>query len=200
MKYEHVAVDMDDVVTDFVGGLLECLWREHGVRITEEQLAEAGWDLRPLLDPVVGYNWWTWLREREHLWATFPAVPGAMGALERLRRDGYYLELITSKPRWAEHNVWDWLRKWRPPFQRVTIVDKDDRKVDFTNADILIDDKPENIQGFLDEGRMGLLFSRPHNGTAVLPISADEQEAVRVENWAQVLGFLWLERNRPDGR
>jgi 5'(3')-deoxyribonucleotidase len=191
----HIAVDMDDVVVDFVGGLIAAMYTEHGVIITVEQLEATGWDLHPLLDPIVGYSWWNWLREREWLWANFPAVPGAMGGLEQLHRQGHYLELITSKPKWARHNVWKWLGKWRPPFDQVTIVtDSKARKVDFTKADILIDDKPENIQGFLDDGRRGLLFARPHNGTAVLQ-SHGSDTLTNVSDWSDVLTYFMGDNN-----
>jgi 5'(3')-deoxyribonucleotidase len=193
MTPAHIAVDMDDVVVDFVGGLINSVKTEHDVTITHEQLEKTGWDLHPLLDPIIGYSWWTWLRERPWLWANFPAVDGAIGGIERLRRNGHYLELVTSKPRWAEYAVYRWLGKWRPAFQAVTIVGKDDRKVDFTPADILIDDKPSNCQGFLDEGRKALLFSRPHNSTAVLP-----NEAFRVTSWPQIVTYFHLEY--PNGR
>jgi 5'(3')-deoxyribonucleotidase len=183
----HIAVDMDDVVVDFVGGLITAVKTEYDVDITHEQLAATGWDLHPLLDPIIGYSWWTWLREREWLWANFPVINGAIGGLNKLRRQGHYLELVTSKPTWAEHNVWKWLGKWRPPFNAVTIVGADDRKVDFTNAEILIDDKPSNLQEFLDQSRHAVLFARPHNGTAVLSEVFRPGRCFRANNWREVI-------------
>jgi len=178
----HIGVDMDDVVVDFVGGLVDAMKKEHGATITDKQLEEAGWDLAPLLNPIIGQNWWTWLRESEWLWANFPAVDGAIGGLRTLRRDGHYLELITSKPEWAEHNVWKWLGKWRPPFNQVTIVGPKDQKIDFTDADVLIDDKPENCKQFTDNQRVAILFERPHNRGA-------ETQAFRAANWQEILAI-----------
>lgn len=179
----HYAVDMDDVVVDFVGGLIAAVKTEHGVTITTEELEKTGWDLHPLLDPIIGYSWWTWLKRREWLWAGFPAVEGAIGSIERLRQQGHYLELVTSKPAWAEHNVWKWLGKWRPAFQRVTIVDADTCKADATSADLLIDDKPDNCQPFLDQGRRAILFARPHNHSV-------RDDFLTAHSWADVLFLL----------
>jgi len=159
----HIAVDMDDVLVDFVGGLVAAVHTEFGVQITPHQLEEAGWNLHPLLDPIVGYSWWTWLKHREWLWANFPALPGAIGGIERLRSQQHFLELVTAKPAWAEHNVWKWLGKWRPAFNRVTIVHTYACKADATSADLLIDDKPDNCDQFLNQGRKAILFARPHN-------------------------------------
>jgi 5'(3')-deoxyribonucleotidase len=178
----HIAVDMDDVVIDFVGGLITAMKTEHNVTIAPEQITQ--WDLHPLLDPIIGYSWWTWLQKREWIWATFPPVPGSIGTIERLRSDGHYLELVTNKPQWAEHNVWKWLGKWRPAFNRVTIVDgaSSIRKVDVTEASILIDDKPQNCQEFLDQERKAILFRRPHNLTHPT-LMTDMEEAT---NWFDV--------------
>jgi len=179
LQHRHLAIDLDDVVVDLVGGILSAIKKEFGVELQETDINQ--WDLHPLLDPIVGRSWWAWLRDREWLWAQFPAVDGAIGSLDILRRRGHYLEAITSKPTWAEHNVFKWLGLWRPPFQRITIVGPDDRKVDFTDATIIVDDKPSNCQGFIDEGRAALLFSRPHNLTAIL-----NHKVQRVADWKAV--------------
>jgi 5'(3')-deoxyribonucleotidase len=178
----HLAIDLDDVVLDFCGGLRDAIRKEYGVTITEEQMTQ--WDLHPLLDPIIGRSWWSWLREREWLWANFPAIDGAMGGLDTLRRQGFYLECVTSKPVWAEHNVYKWLGKWRPPFHRVTIVGPNHRKADYTDATILIDDKLENLVGFQasGKGRKGIMFDRPHN--------RHDQFPARVGTWPELVETL----------
>lgn len=180
----HIAVDADDVVVDFLGGLLGAVRTEHGVSIQPDDIKE--WNLHPVLDPILGMSFWTWLRNKEFLWPNFGVVSGAIGALDKLRRDGHYLELVTSKPEWAEYNVYRWLGKWRAPFERVTITKLDDKKADFTTADILIDDKPQNCLDFADTGRLAILFSAPHNrGFTDLP-----KGIVRAENWQHVLQII----------
>ena len=159
---KHVAVDMDDVILDFVGGLRDAIRKEYGVEIPDSAITD--FNLSPFLDPVLGENWWGWLRRRDWLWSNFPAVDGAIGTMERLRREGYYLEVVTSKPEWADYAVWQWLGKWRPPVQRVTIVRKAENKADFSSAPILVDDKMENVDRWITKpNRHALLFSRPHN-------------------------------------
>ena len=165
-KTLHIAVDMDDVVVDFVGGLCAAIRTEYDIELYPEDITQ--WDLQPILDPIIGRNWWAWLREREWLWANFGVVPGALGSIDLLRREGHYMELVTSKPLWAEHNVWKWLGKWRPAFQQVTVTNPDHNKADWTDADIIIDDKMENCAGFIATGRKAILFTRPHNANQVL--------------------------------
>lgn len=173
-----IAVDLDDVILDFCGGVRQAVKVEFGVDLKPDDLDR--WHLSEILDPIIGRSWWTWMQEREWLWANFPAIDGAIGSLERLRRDGHYLELVTSKPRWAEHNTWKWLGKWRPPVQRVTIVGPKDRKRDFTDADLLVDDKPKNLEEF--SPGWTILFDRPHN--------RDERDFARASTWADVVRMV----------
>ena len=186
----HIAIDMDDVLVDFVGGLVTAVATEYDVHITREQLEECGWDLYPLLDPIIGRSWWSWLRDREWLWASFPAVPGAIGGIETLRQQGHYLELVTSKPEWAEHNVWKWLGKWRPAFNQVTIVGPDENKAIHTFADILIDDKPENCLNFIETKRDAILFAAPHNAHYTHDRRDPLQFMQRAPNWPSIIPLI----------
>jgi 5'(3')-deoxyribonucleotidase len=181
----HIAIDLDDVVLDFMGGVRHAISNEFGIDLAAEDIDK--WDIKDVLDPIIGRSWWSWLRDREWLWANFPTMPGAIGGIEKLRSQGHYLEIVTSKPRWAEHNTWKWLGKWRPSVQRVTIVGATDRKVDFTDAQILIDDKPENIEDFLAENRQGILFKRPHNlGTVLAVHRTREGRVLSADSWRDI--------------
>ena len=172
---DHWAVDLDDVVLDLTGGVRRTVAREHGVEVPEFD----SWNMDLILKPILGQPWMKWMRSKDWLWATFPAIDGAIGGLETLRRRGIYLECVTSKPEWAEPQVWKWLGLWRPPFNRVTIMGDGTRKVDVTDATLLVDDKPQNCQEFLDEGRRAILFTRPHN--------LDVRARVRCDDWRGIL-------------
>jgi 5'(3')-deoxyribonucleotidase len=159
--------------------------KEFNAGFTQDDVVE--WDLSVLLDPIIGRSWWEWMRERDWLWPNFGAIDGAIGGLEKLRRDGHYLECVTSKPQWAEASVWKWMGKWRPPFNAVTIVDLDVRKVDVTDASILIDDKPSNCYAFADEGRYAILYTRPHNVSTVRFENKHPWAVERVHDWRETV-------------
>src|SRR3989304_4519888 len=134
----YIAVDLDDVILDFGLGVRMAIETEYGIVVPPFDK----WEMHEILDPILGKSWWKWMRERDWLWPNFPAVQGAIGGLTHLRDHGHYLEIVTSKPEWAEFSVWKWVGKWRPPVNRITIVDMDTPKVSATDADVLIDDKP----------------------------------------------------------
>jgi 5'(3')-deoxyribonucleotidase len=180
----HIAVDLDDVVVQFWLGLVEAVNREYGTDFAP--VHQNDWDDNPVkkYDFGGGRNVWQWLEEggQGRLWANMQAIPGAIGGIDRLRRDGHYVECVTSKPEWAEWVVWKWLGRWRPRFNRVTITRLDEPKWAVTNAKVLVDDRPDNIEDWHESGRPALLFTQPWNRTIDL-----RPGMWRVNNWHDVL-------------
>jgi 5'(3')-deoxyribonucleotidase len=189
----HIAIDLDDVTIDFFQGVIDSMYREFGILLLKEDVLT--WDdnnvkLFPWKD--YGYkNWWDWMRQRDWLWATFSAIPGAIGGINALRAKGHYLECLTSKPSWAEPQVWKWLGRWRPAFNQVTIVDLNHPKESMSQADILVDDKWDNIVNWVGsaDDRLGILYSQPWNYD--MPVSRTER-IVRASTWHGVLETVAL--------
>jgi hypothetical protein len=166
---DHVAIDLDDVCLDFFGNVLDCFYREYGERVE--------WDGDPWGPDAVAFtkhpkllatgykSWWDWLRDRDWLWGIAPAVPGAVGGVGILRNAGFYVECVTSKPKWAEPQVWRWLGKWRVPFSRVTVVEVGAPKTEFTDAQWIIDDKRETCALFCKDRDGAVLFDRSQTET-----------------------------------
>ncbi len=190
----HVAIDLDDVVLDFAGSVLECFKREYGepVQYDGDPWGQDMLDFaqHPMLLESGYTSWWDWLRDREWLWSTFPAIPGSIGGIKRLRTAGHYVECVTSKPAWAEYNVWKWLGKWRPAFNRVTVVSNGQRKTQFTSADVMVDDKLTTCQEFVECGRRAIWFNRARK-SAVLPEGRKLMVAWHWEHVVELVGEMW---------
>lgn len=190
MDENHVAIDLDDVTVDFWPGVLAAFELEYDVRLPDMHpwSDEAKAFAKHLLFVESGYkDWWGWLREREWLWARFGAVPGAIGGIKRLRQAGWYVEAVTSKPVWAEHNVWKWLGHYRPAFNRVTIITNGQEKVDFTDARVIVDDKLATCVSFNEHGRGGVLFDRTGGHTDAPELGPYLRQA---RNWEDVIAHL----------
>src|SRR6266542_1595805 len=182
----RVAVDFDDVVLDFFQGVIDSMALEFGVSLDKRDC--ASWDKNPVKEfpwKDYGYDsWWDWMQKRDWLWATFKAVPGAVGGISRLRSQGHSVELLTAKPEWAEPQVWRWLGRWRLPVDRVTLVGLKQRKVDRSDADVLVDDKPENCVEFCEAGRRAVLFGQPWNESFLF---ADYSGMGYADDWSGVI-------------
>ena len=185
----NLAIDLDDVVLGFVDMLCKALRKEYDVTLAPQDIVE--WDLSKVLDPIVGGPWWDWWKERDWLWAQATAVDGAIGGIRTLRQQGHKLEIVTSKPEWAEAQTWRWLGKWRPAVHGVKIVGMDERKLDRSDAPLIVDDKPETCIEWAEAGRIALLFSRPHNAPAsTSAVQAGKNfpgKVIRVDDWRGVL-------------
>jgi len=164
VKKLHIAVDLDDVVLDFMPSVMKAFELEYDVKPEYDGTTwgrnAVVFGNHPMFKESGYQSWWGWLRDRAWLWATFPAIPGAIGGIKRLRAAGHYVECVTSKPEWAEYNVWKWLGRWRPAFNRVTIVSNGQAKIDYTDADVIVDDKLETCQSFVAMGRTAIWFNR----------------------------------------
>ena len=184
----HIALDSDDVVLDFIGGVCEAVSRDYGVHITPTDI--TGWEFSDVLDPVLGEPWWEWMRRHAWLWGEkFKPVHGAIGGIEILRRAGHWLEVVTNKPAWAEAEVWKWYGRYKPPVNQVTVVPLDGRrpKHEVTEAVLLIDDKPETCADWVASrpNRMAFLFDHPHN-QAAKPVPG----VMRVKDWQHIVSLI----------
>ena len=181
---DHLVIDLDDVCLKFVDTLAETVNESFDTDLTIEDFAQ--WDLTSVLNPIIGEDWWKWWK-RQNAWAGAPPVRGVKGGLKRLREEGYYLEIVTSKPNWAEAATWEWQGREKLPVHRFTIIDMNTRKVDVSEGGIIIDDKFANVKQFTEAGRLGLLFNRPHN-------RSDEptEGMIRVARWRDIPDALEL--------
>lgn len=188
----YIALDLDDVVLDFVQGVLDVVNRDFGSNLEPSDIVD--WNFGQFIDPIIGRPWFEWLEDHAWLWGEkFKPVPGALGGIEKLRRQGHYIEIVTSKPTWAEDALWTWLARYKPRVHRVTIVPLDStEKNQLTDADILVDDRWENCKNWAADGRPAILYNRPHNNAYGMPPDG----VVRAHNWRHILNIFennWME-------
>ena len=187
-----IALDLDDVVLDFVAGILETVNRDFGSDLTPDDIND--WRFGQFIDEIIGKPWFEWLEEHSWLWAQkFKPVKGAIGGIEKLRRAGHYVEIVTTKPVWAEDATWEWLARYKPRVHRLTLVPMEGKeKHELTDADLLIDDKFENCEAWAADMRPALLYNRPHN----LNYRNVPTGVVRVSDWNEILTVIengWVE-------
>src|SRR3972149_669120 len=103
-----IAFDLDDCVLDFVAGILETVNRDFGSDVQPKDITD--WEFGQFIDDIIGMPWFAWLETHASLWGDkFKPVPGALGGIEKLRRAGHYIEIVTAKPTWAEDALWTWM-------------------------------------------------------------------------------------------
>lgn len=179
----RVAVDLDDVVLDFFPTVIAGINDAFGTDISVESCKD--WDDNPVkhLDCFgAGRSWWDWLKENSYLWAACPPVKGAADGVNVLQMAGFKVECLTSKPVWARWVVWTWLHTQPFSFDSVTIVPTGESKVDWSGADVLVDDAVHNIEAWEKAGRFAVVFDRPWN---------QECRAPRAFDWDGVINHVF---------
>lgn len=192
MRSLHVAFDADDVVVDYVSLVCDVLNRDYGVTppVTKDDI--VSWEFGKFLDEHIGIDWWTWWETKAHLWGSkAKPIEGALGALEKLTRDGHRLEIVTSKPPWARRYMWEWCFRYDPLVSAVIQVPLNGDKTQYTNAQYLVDDRPKNVEEWVAsrKDRQALLYFAPHN-LDWKPSTVEHGRIQRVVDWAHVKHVL----------
>lgn len=185
----HIAVDMDDVLVDFVPAVLHGINRDFGTKVSLGDVTSWDMDEGALADVNFGHGrgWMDWLKDNRDVWRYADLMPGAFSGLHRLRNAGHTLEILTCKPAWAEYIVWMFMVYYDIPPQKVTILPPDGHKERHSEADILIDDALHHVLPWSDTCRPAILFDRPWNRhhKGGLP-----GRVVRANGWAGILETL----------
>jgi uncharacterized HAD superfamily protein len=119
----RVYVDLDDVLSQTIRGLLALLEREHGRRVREEEIRHFDLGRSFGLQPHELDDFMRAAHRPEHLEALEPS-PGAAPALESWAADGHEVFVMTGRPPSAEAASRRWLDTHGIPHTRLACVDK----------------------------------------------------------------------------
>jgi Uncharacterized protein conserved in bacteria len=169
-----IAIDMDEVIADFVGKELELFNRLFHESITREELNGTSLrQLRPQYSDVLLY-----LRNTSGFFADFDVIPGARRAVRTLSK--HHDIFITTAAMEFPNSVVDkynWLKRYFDFIPELNYVFCGDKSI--IHADYLIDDNSRHFTHFTGKG---LLFSAPHNRY--------ERIENRMNGWDDVLKFF----------
>lgn len=98
-------------------------------------------------------------------------VAGTRIGLQALAEAGHDLVVVTHRPKNAINDTLDWVRYYFNdiPLSEVRILSNQEPKT-CVDADVLIDDKPENVIEWCATGRKAILFSQPWNRDMEVPV------------------------------
>lgn len=153
-----VALDVDGVLANFTGHMLTAL----GAPLKEEDVTQ--WDVFGMLSPELNVKAKALLKTDE-FWDSQPLLPHADEGVKLLRDEGFDVIFVTSP--WLGHKAWahvrrEWLKRHvgAAPDEVIVCMRKEHVK-----ADVLIDDKLENVRAWATAHVRGLavLFSAPYN-------------------------------------
>lgn len=179
-----VAIDVDGVIADQIPGVLKRIEEQYGIRMAREQIRT--WD-----QPVPGTT--TDIRiEIETALSTDPAyvlgmpvIEGSVESIAQLRQDGHTIVLATHRDPAMEKYTRQWLAERGFGYEELIST----RAIGKGNleAEILVDDNPDNVINFATKQRSGVLFTQPWNESFQKP---ESHRLFRARDWSAVLEII----------
>ncbi|PKR90794.1 hypothetical protein CXZ10_05425 [Pleomorphomonas diazotrophica] len=171
----RVAVDMDEVIADTYGAMLNWLVGRHGPRWTPEAL--HGRQIFDVLELEAAESLWSAMHDGA-FFADLPVIEGSQAALSAIASR---CELFVTSAAMEFPNSFGpkflWLRRHFPFVDPLNIVFCGDKSI--IAADCLIDDNVRHFQRF---GGQGIVFSSPHN--------ANVTGYPRIPHWSKAAAVL----------
>ena len=178
------AVDIDNVVAQAEQEVQRIFHELTGQSWPPETYASAGGLDTSQLDPNLIERIFDYFHER-----SIPAlslVPGAKRVLQQLQGE-YRIVLITARRPTARPQTLAWLEEHDVPFDELHHA-KD--KTDVAEGIVLaVDDHPEHVSDYLEQGIRVFLMDQPWNRTFSAP------GAIRVSGWDELWRTLSLSPN-----
>jgi len=190
----RIAIDLDGVLYEFERTMRYLLREERGY--TGLTTPSQYWDdVTERISPEDKKWLWGEATTRYGLFRHGHVVKHGVRAVRVLRDAGHKLVLVTHRPATAARDTLAWIdfhfgAEDPYPFASAPVMLHNGEPKSLVGADILIDDKPENVEEWESAGRAALLFDQPWNQEC--------RTGTRVRGWYGVLRHLGLmERPAP---
>lgn len=153
----NLGIDCDGVVGDWE----EEVRRYLKARFDRQLPVSTHW--HSIRDAIPREEWgWLWDWEGLKVFKTMQPYSEAREALEKLRRSGHRLHMITSVPREAWGYRVEWLRFWGLPIDELTFI-QDLKEKARIGCDHYIDDNEEACAALFKAGKRVTMVARPWN-------------------------------------
>lgn len=174
MRKLRVLFDADDVAENLCECLVQYLNERYGTTVRVEDVTD--WDVSRAF-PMLTREQVLAPFEEDALFRRLEPVPGAQEHLERMRKDGHELYMVTASGCRTLPAKMDRIFQLFPWLSWDHVIVTASKSL--IRGDVLIDDKPENLLG---GEYIGFLFDRPHNRQYP---TTRENGPHRVMSWAQ---------------
>ena len=156
-----VYLDMDGVIADFFGGVEKLYGVGHWKQLTSDKSKDLRQDV---IDRITGTNFFE----------TLPKFPSADPLIAMIKKfTGGKFSILTSPLRGDHDNSAKWKKVWinqniEQPDETIVTGRKEKYATSKGTANILVDDRPINIQKWQDKGGYGILYQANKNSLSTI--------------------------------
>jgi len=156
-----VYLDMDGVIADFFGGVEKLYGVSHWKQLTSDKSKDLRQDV---IERITGTNFFE----------TLPKFPSADNLIAMIKKfTGGRFSILTSPLRGDHDNSAKWKKVWinqniEQPDETIVSGRKEKYATTKGTANILIDDRPINIEKWQDKGGYGILYQANKNSLSTI--------------------------------
>jgi len=162
VKKRPVAIDVDDVLADFIGATLGYVHSQTGVRVPRSAIKT--WVLTDHVPPEISDHIVP-LWKSKGFCAMLPPLRGAVDAIGLLR-DTHKVTFVTAPlsggPWWVEERR-RWLMSHLGAQGKKDIVFTSDKHLLVKDYEVIVDDRSATVDKWADAGGAAIIVSQPHN-------------------------------------
>lgn len=166
---------------------------------------EPEWNLTNWGIPEGGYDDLHRFAVTQHdLFSSMNPIPMAPQAIRRLEKEGIRIRIITHRlfisyfhQRAVQQTV-EWLDRWGIPYWDLCFM----RRKEHVDADLYVEDSPENIKRLLDNDKHVVIISNATNRDIAVPKEERADSWLQAEMQIRKHYYRWLDENglaKPDG-
>ncbi|UFT98297.1 5'(3')-deoxyribonucleotidase [Radiobacillus kanasensis] len=177
-------IDMDSVICD-----LMTEWHKRYNEDYKDNLHVGkltSWKSEQFVKPECGKKIYDYLKE-PGLFLRLKPLPNAIEVIDRLHKQ-FDILIVTSSVSTAFQEKEQWIEEYLPFIGKHNIIFS--HRKNMVVGDLLFDDAPHNLEGFLSKGRLAVAMDYPYNQNISVP---------RVQNWLDfeqfVLSLDWEKEN-----
>lgn len=155
----NLALDCDGVLRSFTKQVSKVAKDEFGLDVTDNPTEWSYLFKIKAGDTVLGNHIMGDLAGE--VFGKAPVIEGARKAYERfITNDRINVYIVTTQPEGKEQHTLDWLEENGFTHYQDVLFLKDKTEAP---CNTIIDDKPSNVQSYIDKARMGYIIDRPYN-------------------------------------
>ena len=188
-----IGVDCDDVVINLVPNWIKMYNEDYDDNLDVNNITE--WKIDSFVkcgDEIYDYIHST---PDFNIYNHCEPIKGAWKGIKKLRKMGFRIIYVTASNRMD--SKYDWLEKHDFLDKRENFVHAYDKTL--INMDILIDDRWENIQEFIqDPNKRAILFEKPWNTSKKNNYDEVDNRYVRKNNWKEIVDYFHTLKKEED--
>ncbi len=178
-----IAFDVDNVLADSMTCWCKKATKHLGRAVTREEITSHKIVRSiPMSPPEI-------FKLQDEVWTEWRDLHTTEEHLSRklgiLRKNGFQVFVVTSRPLRSINSVKKWLARQKIPYDEFHAIGPYKSKSEI-EADALVDDAPDQISEFIRTGRTGFLYAQPWNRNVKV------KRAVIIKNISDVLKFYEL--------